>query len=91
MTRLRNLAVAAFFAAGTGGAAAAAPANLGIVAPPGASEGEAATSAYHRHRQCWPVRRWVWTHWGWRYRYIGHRCAHPYRYHQYHPHYRHWY
>ena len=84
MTRSRNLAVAAVVAAGlaTAGAAQAAPANLGNVMPPIVSESEAATPAYHWRQRCWPVYRWVWTHWGWRYRYVGHRCAprYPYRY-----------
>ncbi|HEY7609770.1 MAG TPA: hypothetical protein VIF14_11110 [Alphaproteobacteria bacterium] len=89
MTRLRILVVAAALAAGPAGAAGAAPAGVGNIAPPVASEGEAATPVHHWHRHCWPVRRWVWTHWGWRYRTVGHRCAPPYRY-RYDPyHYRH--
>jgi hypothetical protein len=81
MTSLRILVVVAALAAGTAGAAGAAPANVGKIAPPAIGEGEAATPV-HWHRHCWPVRRWVWTHWGWRYRYVGHRCAprYPYRY-----------
>jgi hypothetical protein len=96
MTRLRTLAVAAALAAGLAapGAAEAAAPNAGNVTPPAATEGEAATPVYHGRRRCWPVHRWVWTHWGWRYRYVGHRCARPHRYH-YHPRYhryryRHW-
>jgi len=37
------------------------------------------------------VRRWVWTHWGWQYRYVGHRCAPRYYYHYSHYRYRYWY
>jgi hypothetical protein len=93
MTRLRSLAIAALVAAGAAGTAAAAPANLGNTTPPVATEGEAATPVYHWHRRCWPVHRWVWTHWGWRYRYVGHRCARPHHYYYGYPHYRryHWY
>ena len=91
MTRLRIVAVAAFAAIAGMGAAEAAPANLGNVTPPVAAENEAATPVYHRHRQCWPVRRWVWTHWGWRYRYVGHRCAPRYNYNYPHYRYRSWY
>lgn len=76
MTNLRSIAVAAILAAGATGTAGAAPANLGRAAPPLAAESEGAvTPVYHSHRRCWPVRRWVWTHRGWRYRYVGHRCA----------------
>lgn len=88
MTNLRSIAVAVLLAAGAAGTAAAAPANLGPVAPPVTAESESAiTPVYHRHRRCWPVHRWVWTHWGWRYRYVGHRCAPRYRYYHY-PYYR---
>ena len=92
MTWLRNLALAAALAIGASGTAAAAPANLGAVTPPVAAEGVAATEVRHWHRRCWPVHRWVWTHWGWRYRYVGHRCAPRYRYYYRYPHhrYRHW-
>ena len=90
MTSLRNLAIAAIVAVGAAGAAEAAPANLGNVTPPLASEGEAVTPVYHRHRRCWPVHRWVWTHWGWRYRYVGHRCAPRYGYYYPYYRYRHW-
>jgi len=89
MTKLRSIAVAAVLAAGMAGTAEAAPANLGPFAPQVAAESEsAATPAYHRHRRCWPVRRWVWTHWGWRYRYVGRRCAPRYRHYRYYPRYR---
>jgi hypothetical protein len=93
MTRLRNLAVAALLTAGVSGTAAAAPASLGNVTPPAATEGEAATPVYHWRRHCWPMHRWVPTPWGWRYRYVGHRCANPYRYHYGYPYYRYryWY
>jgi hypothetical protein len=30
----------------------------------------------------------VWTHWGWRYRYVGHRCAPRHRYYNGYPRYR---
>ena len=88
MTRFRNFAVAAAFAAGlTAGAAEAAPLNAGSLALPAAEAGEFATSVHHwRHRHCWPVQRWVWTHWGWRYRTLGTRCAGPYGY-QFYPRY----
>ena len=88
MTVLRCVAAALLLAAGTAGTAAAAPVNLGNVAPPVAADGEAATPVHHWRRRCWPVHRRVWTHWGWRYRYVGHRCAPRYRYHYRHPHYR---
>jgi hypothetical protein len=91
MTGLRIVAVAAFAAFGGVGVAQAAPTNLGNVTPPAASETEAVSPVYHGHRRCWPVRRWVWTHWGWRYRYVGTRCAPPYRYHYHYPRYRYWY
>jgi hypothetical protein len=82
MTRPCYLAVAAVVAAGlaTAGAAAAAPAHLANVAPP-TVESESAAPVYHWRQRCWPEYRWVWTHWGWRYRYVGTRCA-P-RYHHY--------
>lgn len=94
MMGLRLLAGAALVAAGAGTAsvAAAAPGNPGIVAPPASAE-SAVTPVHHWHPRCWPVHRWVWTHWGWRYRYVGHRCAPAYRRHYGHPHYPHrpWY
>ena len=78
MTTLRNLLVAAAIAAAAGlaGLAQAAPANIGATPPaalPGET-GEAATPVHHWHRHCWPVYRWVWTHWGWQYRYVGTHC-----------------
>ena len=80
MTRSRYLAVAAVLAAGlaTAGAAEAAPAHLGNVTPP-TVESESAPPVYHWRRRCWPIYRWVWTHWGYRYRYVGTRCAPRYR------------
>jgi hypothetical protein len=88
MTRLSKLALAAlaagFAAAGT---AAAAPPNAGNAALPAAGESETATPVHHwGHRHCWPVRRMVWTYWGWRYRIVGTRCAGPYGY-QFYPRY----
>ena len=80
MTALRLMAAAALIAAGAAGKAEAAPAALGHAVSPAAAESEAATPVHYRHRRCWPVRRWVWTHWGWRYRHVGYRCAPPYRY-----------
>jgi len=86
MTNLRYLAVAAALAAGVMaiGVAEAAPLRATAVALPSAEDGEAATPVHHwHHRNCWPVRRWVWTHWGWRYRIVGTRCAGPYGAHFY--------
>lgn len=84
MTKLRKFIAATAIAAGLGlaGAAQAAPGGIGNVAPPAATPGEGAVPAYHWRRHCWPVYRWVWTHWGWRYRYVGTRCR---------PHWRHYY
>lgn len=80
MTKLRNLllasALAAAAALGAAGTATAAPANAGNFALPPATDGEAATPAHHWRHHCRPIYRWVWTHWGWRYRYVGTRC-HP--------------
>lgn len=94
MTRFGSIAAALIVAGAAAAAntAAAAPANLGHAAPPSAAEGEA-TQVHYRHRRCWPVHRWVWTHWGWRYRYVGHRCAPRYRHYHGYPHYRYrpWY
>ena len=88
MTHLRSIAVAMFLAAGMAGTAEAAPANLGPAAPPVTAERDGAvTPVYHWRRRCWPVRRWVWTHWGWRYRYVGTRCAPRYRHYRYYPRY----
>jgi len=87
MTNLRNLLVASALAAaaalGSTGSAGAAPANAGNITPPAAG-GEAATPVHHWRQRCWPVYRWVWTHWGWRHVYVGTRCR-P-RYHHYHWH-----
>lgn len=85
MNHLRKFAAAAALATvaalGAGGAAKALPAGATNIAPPaGAESSEAATPVYHRQRRCWPVHRWVWTHWGWRYRYVGTRCAPAYHY-----------
>ena len=76
MTNLRNLLVATAVLAATSlaGAAQAAPAGIGNATPPAIEQGTEATPVYH-WRRCWPVYRWVWTHWGWRYRYVGTRCA----------------
>jgi hypothetical protein len=84
MMKLRNLFAAAALAAGTAlaGSAQAAPAGIGNTTPPAIESGSAATPVYHWHRRCWPVYRWVWTHWGWRYRYVGTRCR---------PRHHHWY
>ena len=81
MNMLRNLAVASAVAVALGlgatGTATAAPAGIANIMPPAAAPSEAANLVRHGHwqRRCWPVYRWVWTHWGWRYRYVGTRCA----------------
>lgn len=80
MNTIRHIAAAAIVAAaslGAAGAAQALPAVATNVAPPGVDSESATTPVYHWHRRCWPVHRWVWTHWGWRYRYVGTRCARP--------------
>ena len=90
MTRLRSAAAAMIVAAAVAGAAntaEAAPANLGLAPPPAAGESDVAP-VRHWQRRCWPVHRWVWTHWGWRYRYVGHRCAPRHRYYYGYPRYR---
>jgi hypothetical protein len=81
MTPLRSLAIAATLAAGAlaAGPAAAAPASAGKITPPAAHGGLAAEPVYHWRRHCWPVYRWVWTHRGWRHRYVGMRCRPRYR------------
>ncbi len=86
MNTIRHIASAAIVAAaaslGAAGAAQALPAGAANFAPPAVEFDATATPVYHRHRRCWPVYRWVWTHWGWRYRYVGTHCARP-RYHPY--------
>jgi len=82
MNTIRHITAASIVAAiaslGAAGAAQALPAGAANIAPPTAAESDpSATPVYHWHRRCWPIHRWVWTHWGWRYRYVGTRCAHP--------------
>ena len=84
MNLIRHIAAASALAVtaaiGFAGAAQAMPAGVPGTQPPAASDADsAATQVYHRHRQCWPVYRWVWTYHGWRYRYVGTRCVPRYR------------
>ncbi len=79
MTMLKTLAAAAAITL-AGSLAAVAPAAAAPIPPgaalPEAAPGTGAEPAYHhwQRRRCWPVYRWVWTHWGWRQVYVGTRC-----------------
>ncbi len=88
MAHLGALVVAAFAALAGAGAAQAAPTNLGNTAPSSVTERDGAMPAYYGYRNCWPVRRWVWTYWGWRPRIVGYRCAPNYYRYDYYPQYR---